>query len=297
MKLPICVLALCVTGCAAVKPSSAGPTLDWRPATAPVGPRVESPVDPLAKSPVDPMVKPPSDSSVNPPVDPLADARQSEDSYRAFQTHPAAQAPSTSAPTSSRPMWDTGQLLMQGFLGVSFYDKVTREGGNTSDVDGDAGDLDQLPLIGGGAEFKLGGERIDYGFDLMFSLEGRANAAAFAAGGGGAVIAVDVDLLIIDFYGGPFVSMFLGDKMRVYAGAGPLLQFADYHQDFNTTHASGSGFGVGWYARTGLEFVLPSRTMIGFGALWLDSSVDLDSGLGDLNVEGFQAVFTVTQGL
>ena len=40
---------------------------------------------------------------------------------------------------------------MQGFLGVSFYDKVTREGGDAADVDGDSGDLDQLPLIGGGA--------------------------------------------------------------------------------------------------------------------------------------------------
>jgi hypothetical protein len=36
--------------------------------------------------------------------------------------------------------------------------------------------------------------------------------------------------------------------------------------------------------------------LIGLGARWSDSQIDLDGGLGDLDLQGFQVVFTVTQG-
>ena len=216
-----------------------------------------------------------------------------------YQTYAAAPQAYPSAPPSSpgeKPMWRPNQTLMQGFIGVSFYDEVSREGGSIADVDGDSGDLDQLPLIGGGAQVKLGGDKFDFGFEGFFSLEGRANAAAFVAGGGGAAVAVDVDLLLIDIYGGPFISKFLGKNMRVYGSAGPLIQFGDYDQELLGAHESGSGFGVGWYARTGVEFVMASRTMIGIGAMWLDSSIDLSGGLGDLDIQGSQVYLTLTRG-
>jgi hypothetical protein len=197
----------------------------------------------------------------------------------------------------ARPEWRDGQPLMQGFFGVSFYDDVSREGGNFGDVDGDAGDLDQLPLIGGGAQVKLGGDKLDYGFEMFFSFEGRANTTAFATGAGGIVIAGDVSLLIFDLYGGAFVSRFVGDNLRLYAGAGPLLQWADWDQDFGSIDASGSGFGVGGYVRTGFEFFLSSRTLVGLGVRWSDSTIDLDGGLGNLDIEGFQAVLTVSRGI
>ena len=71
------------------------------------------------------------------------------------------------------------------------------------------------------------------GAELMFSLSGRADAAAFVVGGGGAAVAIDVDLLIVEIFGGPFVSMDLGEKWRLYGAAGPVLQFADYDQSGN----------------------------------------------------------------
>lgn len=260
MKLSVCVLVLGLSGCASAAQDARS-----------------------TEDPFDPLTRPRSTIVLEPTTD-----------------HDPAPAPSTafqSKPAKKQLVWTTGRPLMQGFLGVSFYDEVTREGGGTADVDGDSGDLDELPLIGGGAQFKLGGERLDYGLEAFFSLEGRANAAAFAVGGGGAVVAVDVDLLIVDVYGGPFVSTFLGDKLRAYAGAGPLIQFANYDQDIDSDTDSGSGFGTGWYARTGLELVLPSRTMIGLGVRWSDSTIDLGGDLGDLDIEGLQAVLTVSRGI
>lgn len=198
------------------------------------------------------------------------------------------------APSSSGLPWANGQPLMHGFLGVSTFEKVELDNGR---IDGDEGDLDELPLIGGGAQWRFGGRNLDLGLEGLLSFSGRANAAAFVVGGGGAAVAVDVDLMIFELYGGPFASVFLGDKLRLYGAAGPLMQWANYDQSGNGLADDGSGFGYGWYARTGLEFVLPSRVMLGLGARWSDSSVDLGSGLGDLEIDGLQVLFTVSRGL
>jgi hypothetical protein len=193
--------------------------------------------------------------------------------------------------------WQKGEALLQGFFGWTDYSKVSVDDGLGNHVDGDDGDVDSMPFIGGGAQYKLGGERISFGLEGMFSFGGRANAAAVAVGGGGAVVAVDVDLLIFDMYGGPFVSIPLGDKMRVYGATGPLLQWADYDQHGNNFHADGSGFGTGWYARTGFEFDVGSHTYLGFGARWSDSDIDLSGTPHDLKLEGLEYMITVSRGL
>lgn len=200
-------------------------------------------------------------------------------------------------PRFGRPEWQRGQMLMQGFFGVSEFRNVEREGGGTPDVDGDEGDLDEFPLIGGGAQYKLGGERIDYGLEGLFSFGGSANAAAFTTTGGGTTVAIDVDLLVFDFYFGPFLSFFVGDSVRLYAGAGPLFEWADYEESDGVTTDDGSGFGFGTYARTGIEFVIGGGTMLGVGVRWSDTSVDLSSDLGDLQMDGFQLLFTVSRGI
>lgn len=185
---------------------------------------------------------------------------------------------------------------MQGFLGYTSFENISADGSGTT-VDGDEGDVDHLPLIGGGAQWKLGGKRIDFGLEGLLSFAGSANAAAFVSGGGGAVVAVDVDLLLFDLYGGVFASLFLGDKLRLYGAVGPLLEWAEWDQSGNGLDDNGSGFGVGTYARTGFEFALPSRTLVGFGVRWSDSTVDLGGALGDLDIEGLQMLFTVSRGL
>jgi hypothetical protein len=197
-----------------------------------------------------------------------------------------------------RPRWETGQLVMQGFLGASFFQTVQLTGGSGPEVDGSGESLAQMPTIGGGGMFKLGGDGVDFGLELMFSFSGRANASAIAIGGGGAVIAVSVDMFLFELYGGPFANVFLGNDTRVYASAGPLMEWADFTQQSDSANIDdhGHGFGTGFYARTGIEFALPDRTMIGFGVRWSKSTVDLDNSLGTLDLDGFQVVLTVTEG-
>jgi hypothetical protein len=130
----------------------------------------------------------------------------------------------------------------------------------------------------------------------MLSFGWQSNATAIAAGGGGAAVIVDVGLFVFDLYGGPFLSKFIGDKVRVYVSGGPLLEWVNYDQDSLAFGGSGSGFGVGGYARTGIEFIVSPHMMVGLGLRWSKSTVDLNNNLGNLDLQGFQTVLTVTQG-
>lgn len=203
-----------------------------------------------------------------------------------------------SAPARSGSRWAEGRTMVQGYFGVLNLSKADREGGSVAPVEG-GDDFESIPSLGGGGMYKLGGKRMDWGLEGMLAFSGRANAAAFVAGGGGAAVAVDVDMMVFDLYGGPFVSMFLGDRLRLYGAAGGLLQWASWDQDGPAAISSGDGdgFGSGVYARTGLEFLINPGMLLGFGARWSDSTIDLSGGLGDLDIEGVQYVVTISRWL
>jgi opacity protein-like surface antigen len=176
------------------------------------------------------------------------------------------------------------------------YDSITREGGNSPDIETDN---DQFPVIGGGAQWKMAGEKVDFGFEGMFMLSWRADIAAFVAGGGGTAVAIDVDLLLVELFAGPYVSVFLGqnDRWRAYAAAGPQIEWVDYEQSGESLDDSDTGFGTGVYARGGLEYVVAPGLLVGIGVRWADLTVDLGSNLGDLELDGIQYLLTVTRGI
>jgi hypothetical protein len=190
--------------------------------------------------------------------------------------------------------WRAGEVAMQGYFGASFL-SLNTEGGSVANVNDD--DV-TFPTIGGGAQWKIAGDQIDFGVEGLLAFSWRGNVSAFAVGGGGAAVAVDINLLMFDLYGGPFVSMFLGDKTRIYAATGPLMRWTIYDQDGGSSLSSGNGdgFGFGYYARAGIEFALSRGTMIGLCARWTDVAVDLNSRLGDLDMSGFEALLTISQG-
>ncbi|MBX3463566.1 MAG: outer membrane beta-barrel protein [Planctomycetes bacterium] len=205
---------------------------------------------------------------------------------------PAAEALAQPAPVP--PQWRLGQPLMQGYFGANLYETVRRTGGGRPTVDGSSDGLSQMPTIGGGAQWKLGGDEIQYGLEALLGFGWRSDGGAVVVGGGGAAVAVDVDLYLFDLYGGPFASMFLGDRWRLYASAGPMMLWGRYEDSTPFDDTSNSGFGLGWYARTGIELVLGGGTMIGIGARWSDAKLDLGSD-GDLDLEAWQFTLSFSQ--
>jgi hypothetical protein len=263
MKVPSFSLLLCLAGCA-------------------TGNALAPDRDPMSRASFDHAPAGPQ---------PAADPAPSPDLAASpdLAPEPDAQGPQRQA---SGPRWRRGQALQQGFIGVSTYDEVSREGGRFPSLDGDQGDLDEMFLLGGGGQWKLSGDELDFGMEAFLALQGRGDAEGFIVGGGGAAVAVDVDLMIFDLYGGPMVSTFLGDSLRIYVGAGPMIGWAFYDQ----ASVDGSGFGYGLYARTGLDIVL-GRFMVGAATRWTDAHYDLGGGLGDIDLDGFQWMITFTHGL
>lgn len=199
---------------------------------------------------------------------------------------------------SLRPRWEKGGMVLQGFVGAAVYDTVETSGGTIPDVDGSDEDTAQAPVIGGGAQWKLGGTRVDFGVEAMFAFSWRTNATAISSGGGGATVAVDIDLYLFEIFGGPLVNFFVNDDWRIYASAGPVLQWAGLNQGNNDENidSNDTGFGTGGYARFGIEYRIMKGTMLGLGARYSSSSIDLGSEIGDLDLDGSQFVLTVTQG-
>lgn len=200
-------------------------------------------------------------------------------------------------PPQSLTHMERGQTLAQGMIGASFLTSVDRSGGSDPPSGSQGDDLEQVPMIGGAFQYAMWGDRIDAGLEVGGTLGFQTGGGFVAAGGGGLIIAVDIDMFLFDLFGGPFVSLPLGEKARLYVGAGPLMQFADWDQSGEGVDQSGSGFGTGFYARAGLEIGLTPAMLIGIGARWTDSRVSLGSGLGDLDLEGTQVMITFTAGL
>jgi len=192
---------------------------------------------------------------------------------------------------NKKPVWHEGRAVLQGWFGAGFLDAEQTGGGSVKTEE-----TETLPILGGGAQWKLWGKNVDAGLEGLFSFGWKTNAAAFASGGGGAVIAVDVDLVVLDFFGGPFISKYVGERWRVYGAGGPLFSWVDYDSSGVGFEQDASGFGFGAYLRAGIEYMVSPSMLLGVGGRWSDVSVDLDNGLGDLDIDGSQFLITVTKG-
>jgi opacity protein-like surface antigen len=190
-----------------------------------------------------------------------------------------------------------GQTLAQGMIGTSVYDDIERSGGDSPPTEDQTDSLEQAFTLGGVFQHAIWGDKVDAGLEVGGTLGFRTGGGFVYAGGGGLVVAVDIDMYIFELFGGPFVSMPLGDKLRVYGGAGPLLQFSSWGQTGDGVDESGTGFGSGLYARTGLEFLLSRNMLLGFGVRWSDSRTSLGGGLGDVDLQSTQGLVTITSSI
>ena len=204
------------------------------------------------------------------------------------------------APRGEFPLaWKAGQFLKQGYIGAAYLNDFTVSSGG-QDVELDDDEYEVLPAFGGGGQWKLAGQRLDFGVEGYLAFSTRSDLEAFASSGGAAVAAFDINLLVLEAYGGPFVSRFVGDRLRLYAGGGPLLSWVGYDADDDddtTDDEDTDGAGGGVYFRGGLEFLLPTGKLVGFGARWSESSVDLGGTAGDLDLDRVEVYFTYSYGL
>jgi hypothetical protein len=198
--------------------------------------------------------------------------------------------------------WDKNYTV-QALLGAVQFDslKFTPE----DSLDPVEVDLSLIPQLGGAWTTLPKGERFQYGLECSFLLGFRFDEVNYASvGGSGLYISLSTSMWMFDFAGGGYASLFLdkGRKVRIYAGGGPLMMYADYRADKDYSDASPdessqeSAFGLGLYARTGFEFRVHGKGMLGLGARGTWSTVDFTEIGGSSELTGIAAFISYTAG-
>ena len=189
---------------------------------------------------------------------------------------------------------------VQGLIGVSFFDEMEFARADPMDPTNTVtSDVSTMPTLGFAGHYRLFGSPRSFegGLDgsLLFSWM-RDSSSVTAVGGGGAVIKISINMFITDIGFGMYGSQMLGESFRLYAGAGPLVQFGNGNFDDELTDTSESGFGVGWYARVGFEYELKPREFLGIGVRGTNSEIDFGGSVGDIDTDALQVFVTYTMG-
>ncbi len=160
-----------------------------------------------------------------------------------------------------------------------------------------------MPLIGGAMQRMLGGgEKLRYGYEGGFLFGWMGNVQSVVIGSGAVVLAADNDVFLSEFSGGFCADLLLGDKLRLYAGAGGLIDWAIVNVTYNDPSfgyiaASGNGWGLGVYTRLGFDVLLQSGMRLGFCWRWFDTDLDMGAGVDDLRLDGMQYMLTFTKSM
>jgi len=208
--------------------------------------------------------------------------------------------PSYAPPPPQQPPQPTSYV--QGLLGVTelrIKDVNFDPGLGTFDSADDA----TMPLIGGEMQRVMTGEKLHLGVEGGFLMGWMGNVESVVAGpGGGALVVADNDVFMLEGSAGLYADVMLGDKLRVYGGAGGLVDWASVNFDYVTAtniyiHDYESGFGFGVYTRLGFDIPMASGMRIGFCWRWFESELDLGGGMNDMEIDGMQYMLTFTRSM
>ncbi len=214
----------------------------------------------------------------------------------------AVAAPSLQA-ASKYDEWDKSYEV-QALLGAVQFENLKFD--VTDSTTPEEVDLSLLPQFGGAWSTLPKGDRFQVGLECSFLLGMQFQEVNYAyAGGGGLYVNISTSMWMFDLAGGGYANLFLdpGKKVRLYAGGGPLMVYADYQADKKfsdgTTPDEDVGesvFGIGAYLRTGIEFRVHGKGMLGMGARGTWSSVDFTEVGGRSELIGTALFVTYTAG-
>ncbi|MFT5049416.1 MAG: opacity protein-like surface antigen [Chlamydiales bacterium] len=158
-----------------------------------------------------------------------------------------------------------------------------------------------MPMIGAQGQVVNRSGRLEWGFEGGFSLGWDSDREAVVIDTGTVLVLADNNMRIFDLSGGLFVGTTTRRGMRIYAGAGPLLQYGHIDLDLGESiNGRGSltedGLGFGYYSRAGVEIETSPGTTVGFVVRWVDSSIDFGGAVNELDMEAVQIGFVMTTG-
>ncbi|MBC2715390.1 MAG: hypothetical protein HF978_08785 [Desulfobacteraceae bacterium] len=166
------------------------------------------------------------------------------------------------------------------------------------------GDDYHFYLFGAAAQRPYHKNRLEYGIEggLMFSMENDTRLVEISSGPDGGTIKVEFEnqMLLIDYFGGGYVGFCLTKRLRLYAGAGPLIVYGrrafdpEKNEDESIKSEVESKLSAGFYGRTGIEFKITDNFMLGAGIRALTSGLKFKEPAGKIQYEGIQYVFSIS---
>jgi hypothetical protein len=203
--------------------------------------------------------------------------------------------------------------MIQVFLGSLQLDDQEAE---WEDIDGGSVEVEfPSSLPGGGieAEYQYGGDAFSWGINpggsIAWKNSGTRISGGFSGETGG-VIRIDLDnsLFLGELHLGGYLRGRLGNRVSIYAAAGPMVMYGTHKvedEDVVAPASSGNGqivisssdesdFAFGLYARAGIDFQLKPGQLLGIGLRYMAAEMDFSSTVGELNLEGPQYVLTYT---
>jgi opacity protein-like surface antigen len=164
------------------------------------------------------------------------------------------------------------------------------------------GDSVDLPMFGAAVGLMLGGDRLEYGVEGGGQISWKADRWKLFISSGGSSIHLESSTFLMDLFFGGTVATDIGERLRLYLGAGPLVIFGNHKVDPDNPRpepyppyrkTTVSDWDVGLYTRTGLEFRFTDELIAGIGVRWIETQLDFSNPGGKTDVEGLQILFTM----
>jgi hypothetical protein len=175
------------------------------------------------------------------------------------------------------------------------------------ELDEDAPGMDEknydLIFLGAAAQKPFYKDALEYGFETgaNLSMGNDTNVLSYSAGSSGGTAKVEIDntWFLFDYFGGGYVAANVAGRLRLYAGAGPMLIYGSWEHDPDENDDefdddTESHLSAGVYGRAGLEVAIIERLSFGAGVRAIATNLEFDDALGEIKVEGPQYFFNVS---
>jgi hypothetical protein len=167
-----------------------------------------------------------------------------------------------------------------------------------------------MPWVGFIGQHLFAGGSTRVGVEGGVQFGWRSRDTSIVAGSNQAVIKIDSSLWLLDLSAGVCLDQRLGQRWRLYLAAGPAMVFGEYEEDEDVRSGedtadptatdafegeSESEFGIGGYARAGLEYEFAPQSLIGLSVRGLATNMEFDNTVDSAKVSGVQAFVTFTR--
>lgn len=205
---------------------------------------------------------------------------------------------------------DLPLAYFQGLVGAAGFNEerltfAEQTPGDPSTVS--ANDLSTMPYLGIAGQYALSGGESHFGIDASLFFGWRSDDSSIGVGNGQARVEIDSDLWLADLAIGLYAQTILGSRWRLYGAIGPMILFGEYADDteeqnltvtpatVTKTSNSESGFGMGGYAKLGMEYRLGGDAFMGVAVRGVATNLEFDQAIEGGDLTGLQGFVTFTR--